>query len=274
MIRHSLRHGLTLGAALLALAGPVPAAEPAGSLATVSASSAGIDFRPEVEYDRAVLTVAGGGEVRRYEFAPGEDPFIDAFGNGAEALADGAYTWQLDLLPTQDQRRRLMIAATKNGGVAPGAREALTGSFAVVGGYFVDPQLKEVQAGLGASGPVGLGATTSEPVVRGQRAASDVSPMLDGDSGVCATAEGMTSARCEAEALSVLESLEKPSVDPLSSMAGSRTGLGDSDSDVALGAAPERMLVAPVDMTEATPPRRTHDPEGANGRPRSEEDPR
>jgi hypothetical protein len=277
VIRHSLRHGLAPGvvlmASLLALAGPVLAAGTAGHLATITVSSAGIDFRPEVEYDRAILTVAGGDAVRRFEFAPGESPFLDVFAGGGDALADGTYGWELDLLPTQDQRRELMIAASKNGGVAPGARQAQNGSFTVVGGYIVDPELQEAQAtGRGGSAPAGLGAETSESMVRGQRAASDVSRVLDGDSGVCADVTGMTSSRCEAETLSVLESLKKATVDPFGSMQQPRTGSGDSDS--AMGAASGRTSDPIADMTEATPPQRTYDPEGANGRPRSEEDPR
>ncbi len=145
MIRHPLGHGAVmavLAAGLLAVAGPATALEPAGELATVNVSSAGIDFRPEVEFGRAILTLSGGGDVYTREFAPGEDPFVSVFGPEGHLLADGSYQWELVLLPTRDARAALMIAASENGGEAPGARAAQTGAFVIVDGYIADPDAR------------------------------------------------------------------------------------------------------------------------------------
>jgi hypothetical protein len=277
VIKHPLGHGSALAvilvAGVLAVVGPAVAREPAGDLATVTVSSTGVDFRPEVEYNRAILTVSGGGQVFRYEFSPGEEPFLDIFRPTGEPLADGVYNWELDLLPASEARATLMIAATKNDGEASDAREAQTGAFAVVDGYIADPELEEA-SGRRYADSAGFGNPGSEALTLGNRSPSDLSSETDSDSGMCDRIAASRSGSCEADVMDALASLGDPAADPFTSGLGKRAGNGDSDSEVAAGGAGEIRSQTSVETSEATPPRKTYDPEGANGRPRSEEDQR
>lgn len=276
MIRHSLRHGTALVAIFvagsLAMAVPIAAQEETGQLAAVNSSSAGVDFRPAVEFERAILTLSKDGEVSRYEFSPGEDPFLGVFDPAGEVLADGLYFWELQLLPSRDARAALMTATTENGGHTPGVRERQTGTFAIVDGYIADPD--QAEAGAGRADKVDLGLAADGSLALGERSADDLSADTDADSGMCATTARRRSPSCEAELMDALASLGDPKADPIMSAIETRPTSGDSDSDVTAGRATELLFEPSTDKAEATPPRRIYDPEGANGRPRSEEDQR
>lgn len=282
MKKHQVVHGTklvtTLAVVLLAMAGPVAAQDlAAGPSALVRVSSAGVDFLPEGDYARAVVTVSGGGEVSRYVFGSGDTPFVSAFDAEGEALADGVYQWELELVPTVGTRRELMIEATKSGGRATSAQEPQSGAFTIVDGFIVDPTLEEGVSERSAGGLTGLGASSeAEPLAavgESERSATD----SDAVSDMCDARSNLRSASCEVGALSVLANEDAAALDPLAGgyIEPDRVGAGDSDSAVAAGGlAASELTFTETSGAITSEPARRFDPEGANGRPRSEEDQR
>ncbi len=86
----------------------------------------------------AVLTVSGQGALFQLTSGSGEAPpsigTVDSEGN---TLPDGTYTWQLEILPDARTARKLRIAASKNGGIAPEPLEPETGVFTILNGSIV-----------------------------------------------------------------------------------------------------------------------------------------
>ena len=275
VIQHPDGNGRRLAVAILvgslALAAPVTALQPAGELAAVSVSSAGVDFWPEVEYARAILTVSGGGTVSRHSFESGEPPSISVFGSEGNVLPDGVYKWELELQATPAERRELMLESTKTGG-QPAVRGKQSGWFAIVDGFVADPNLAENDSkeALEWEGFGSYAEPAAEELGASELSATD----LDSVSDTCEARSSRRMTSCEVEALA---NPGEATVDP---MVGGLVvpdrvgGMGDSDADVAaagLGAGAD-LLTSADDPSELNPPRRTFDPEGANGRPRSETD--
>lgn len=146
MNRTYLRAG-TLGLAALLVAGLVPAALHAQGaeqgLAQTTIFAGGLAFQPTVEHSRAVVSVSGNGISFSRAFGPGESLTIGMFDAEGQPLADGTYSWSLELVPDESTARELRIAAIRNGGEAPDPWEALTGAFTVANGTIVDPEFGE-----------------------------------------------------------------------------------------------------------------------------------
>ncbi len=106
----------------------------------------GVDLIPEVAYQRAILTVSGNGNSYRYELAAGEPLSIGLFDPAGQLLADGAYTWELQLVPTKQTADALRAEAAENDGRAFRPWSAQSGSFTIRGSAIADPAVTEEQA--------------------------------------------------------------------------------------------------------------------------------
>jgi len=65
-----------------------------------------IDWRPQVEYERLVLTVTGPGELYlRQEVETGQTPSLSLFDRAGKPFPDGGYTYELRLAPRLDRQK-------------------------------------------------------------------------------------------------------------------------------------------------------------------------
>jgi hypothetical protein len=138
----------TLAVIFVGLAASSLAAQEAGDrqLVEVQMAPVGIDFVSLEAHGGAVLKVSAADTVYRYTFGPDESPWLSLFDADGEPLADGVYGWELELLPVASSRADLIRSAARNRGDAPEALNRQTGSFALAGGYLVDPDLREASA--------------------------------------------------------------------------------------------------------------------------------
>lgn len=158
--------------ALLAIAGPAAWA----GAAKMSIDPGRVQWDAQVEYERAVLTVSmPGGEVVRQEFGAQETPVFDL----AVDAKDGAYTYELRLVPHIDASLRKALAeARRTGDEAAMARlraqlpesPVVSGGFTVQAGAIVMPEGKEPQADKGPKSATAAGS------VRNVTAADQVIP--------------------------------------------------------------------------------------------------
>ena len=136
---------LLLAVAAAALLVPcVALAAPQATLAEARIGGASIEFAPQVDFSRAVLTVSTpGGQVLRFE-GVGTVPSFGLFDAKGQPHADGAYQWELRLSPrmTPELRKELRAARARGEEGSIGDR-VVSGSFAIAGGAFVDPGEKE-----------------------------------------------------------------------------------------------------------------------------------
>ena len=140
---------VALLAALIAVGMPAAADAQRGGaeqLARVAAHANGVDFVPNVEFHKAILTVSGNGKSYRYEIPAGRYPSIGVFDPDGQLLADGRYTWRLDLVPTAEIAAGLRAEAEENGGKPLTRWTPQNGSFAIANGTFADPTLSEATA--------------------------------------------------------------------------------------------------------------------------------
>ncbi|HEV7516457.1 MAG TPA: hypothetical protein VGR07_09175, partial [Thermoanaerobaculia bacterium] len=107
--------GIVLGAGAR---GAVGEEAPGRSLAAVNVGAAGVEWLPQAaRYDRVVLTVSGpGGLILRQEFAAGKTAALSLFDAKGQRLPDGAYTWQVEVVPTLDEGARQAVAAARAAG--------------------------------------------------------------------------------------------------------------------------------------------------------------
>jgi hypothetical protein len=118
----------------------------AGEVARVQLSASQVHWDPQVGYERLVLTVSKpGGEVVRQEFAAGQAPVFDL----PRGEADGAYVYELRVVPAIDPAaQRALAASRKSGSEAeverlrkagrlPAGELVQSGSFTVAGGSIV-----------------------------------------------------------------------------------------------------------------------------------------
>jgi len=104
-------HVLVLVAALAMIAGPAIGAE----IAKPSFEAARVQWDAQVPYESLVLTVSTpGGKVFRQEVASGQTPEFDL--SSAEGAVDGAYTWELRLIPRIDAEVRSALADSRRSG--------------------------------------------------------------------------------------------------------------------------------------------------------------
>ena len=120
-----------------------------GELAAMEAVRGGVQWLPRVEYHRIVLTVSGEGRVIRREFGKEELLELKLGGGGAEALPDGAYSYELTRIPWIDPKiRKKLTEARESGdrsvveklrmaGLLPGGPMVQSGYFRVLRGRLV-----------------------------------------------------------------------------------------------------------------------------------------
>lgn len=145
------QHGVATASAILAilaLAGlpaTAGAVGPIADSAQVAVYAGGVDFLPYDAYRKAVLTVSGNGATHRYQFDSYQKVTIGLFDPAGELLTDGRYNWELQLVPTEAQAKRLRAEAEDNDGVSPQALAPQSGWFAIRNGAIADPALGEAQ---------------------------------------------------------------------------------------------------------------------------------
>jgi len=133
MLREKVGLSWLVLAMIVALSLPVPGAavEPQGpetAMARVEAGPARVEWLPQVDYDRLILTVSGPGDrfIRR-EFETGKPGFLSLFDSAGNRLPDGSYVWEL---------RAVAKKAGQTGG-QPQRPLVLSGHFSIQDGSFV-----------------------------------------------------------------------------------------------------------------------------------------
>jgi len=133
MLREKVGLSWLVLATIIALPFPVPgaAAEPQGpetAMARVEAGPARVEWLPQMDYERLVLTVSGPGDrfIRR-EFEAGKPVVLSLFDSGGNRLPDGSYVWEL----------RAVVPKTGQTGGQPQRPIVLSGYFSVQDGSFV-----------------------------------------------------------------------------------------------------------------------------------------
>lgn len=258
------RRGLAV-IALLAVVVGLPAlagAEGHGARARVATHTGGVDFLPDVAYQKAVLTVSGNGQTHRYEFAPGEAMTAGVFDPEGNLLADGVYTWELRFTPDEATAARLRAQAEANGGEAPDAWTAQSGSFAIRGGLVADPDAAEEQALRKAA------------EARAPQAATGAANPLAADRPAAQDDDAAVGSRTDVEArLQAAAARQTPSAGSAGLTQPDRPA-GD-DSDAAAAALGRSLEPATTHNDQLSAQRRgTYAPrprsDGSNGRPRSQ----
>lgn len=135
MLREKVGLSWLVLAMIIALPFPVPvpgaAVEPQGpetAMARVEAGPARVEWLPQVDYERLVLTVSGPGDrfIRR-EFETGKPVSLSLFDSAGNRLPDGNYVWEL----------RVVVPKTGQTGGQPQRPTVLSGYFSVHDGSFV-----------------------------------------------------------------------------------------------------------------------------------------
>jgi hypothetical protein len=152
-----LSNGFVVVIALLAIGMPAAWA----GAAKMSIDPGRVQWDAQVDYERAILTVSTpGGEVVRQEFDSKQTPIFDL----AAGAKDGAYTYELRLVPRIDASLRKALAeARQNGDEAAMARlraelpesPVVSGGFIVEAGSIVMDEGKEPQGHKGAKASSG-----------------------------------------------------------------------------------------------------------------------
>jgi hypothetical protein len=153
----------------MALAWPAGAADVQGAaeVAAIQLDPTQVQWAPQVDYERLVLTVSKpGGAVVRREVTAGQTPVFDL---ARERAVDGSYVWQLQVVPRIDPEVRKQLAAAREKGNAAAVSERLraagklpagpmvqSGTFQVVNGAVVRSDVQEPKGGHG-SGPAKTG---------------------------------------------------------------------------------------------------------------------
>jgi hypothetical protein len=167
-----------VGIALALFAGVTQAA-PGG--AAVNVGTAGVEWAPQVGYEKLVLTVSGpGGRTLRQEFAAGQAAALSLFDEQGQRLPDGGYNWQLEIVPHVDRATQRALAearaagddtavsALRKAGKLP-ASTLESGHLRIAGGAFVTPGQSELEQPAvhkpKASGSSGLTNITAKDVV-------------------------------------------------------------------------------------------------------------
>jgi len=133
MLREKVGLSWLVLAMIIALPFPVPgaAAEPQGpetAMARVEAGPARVEWLPQVDYERLILTVSGPGDrFIRHEFETGKPVFLSLFDSAGNRLPDGNYVWEL----------RAVVPRTGQTGGQPQRPTVLSGYFSVQDGSFV-----------------------------------------------------------------------------------------------------------------------------------------
>jgi hypothetical protein len=253
---------LVAGMVALAVPATVGAQGPGeGELATVFVYSGSVELHPLRGYRQAVVKVGGGDYQRRLVFEPGDRIEIGTTDAEGAQLGDGVYGWELELLPDKATAHNLRIEASLNGGLAPEAWPKQSGSFRITGGLVDTPDLPET------SGGPEYFESDLESSFQSSSSFGRAEAPLDDDAAV-GSLEGV-----EAEVQAAAARQQPPAM----------VGLGRDDferSDAAaqaLGQSPEQLLRDQLQQlkrqpAKAAPERRTTSSDGADGRPRPDED--
>ncbi len=159
-----LSYVLVLVAVLAGIAGSAIGAH-AAEIAKPSFDAARVQWDTQAQFDRLVLTVSTpGGKVFRQEIASGQTPEFDL--SMVEGAVDGAYTWELRLIPRIDAEVRNALAEARRQGDdaaierlrAEGkvpAERVQSGSFIVKSGSIVasdaaEKSIKSTKEGIGS----------------------------------------------------------------------------------------------------------------------------
>ncbi len=162
--------GVLLLMALLLAATPAIA----GEVADMIAGGNAVSFATKVQHDGVTLTVTGPKDfVFQQRFAAGEEPLMSLFDRGGNALADGAYTWELRVVPVLSASVRQALAEARaqgddsvaaglrDQGVLPREERVAFGYFTLDRGSVVSDAISEIPEGKGA-GAVALKGDTGE----------------------------------------------------------------------------------------------------------------
>ncbi len=150
-------------------------AEPA--VARVQMADHLVSFEPLVPYERLSLTVIGNNQVVLESwFDPGSPVLFDLFDQEGQPLADGTYSYELRVVPKiSPQARQLLESARVAGTEAttssrlralralPDGPVSLNGSFTILNGAVVDPDLPESSGEAGTD--YRLGAVAPQDIV-------------------------------------------------------------------------------------------------------------
>lgn len=150
---HRFSHRAAALTLLLALAPPAGRTYASMAAIELKVDRQSIEWSPRVENHGAVLTISGPEAEMRREYEAGE-PIVFELEEKAE-LADGAYQWELRLVPPIDPRIRERLKeirergddwppeALRRQGVRPREAVVRSGSFGVRGGAIVPPNERE-----------------------------------------------------------------------------------------------------------------------------------
>ncbi len=148
MNRESKTRWVFLAAGLLCLAA-APGVT-AQEVAIVSVAGGSVSWLPQVTADSFVLTVSGGGVVLRREFQG--QPLFAPVDEEGDLLPDGNYTWELLAIPGSSDLSGASITdgrASADGSTVRQARSprglSQSGSFTILNGALVDPNLQEAE---------------------------------------------------------------------------------------------------------------------------------
>jgi hypothetical protein len=161
---------------LLAVLSLIPALVHAADFAKPSFDAARVQWDVQSSYDRLVLTVSTpGGKVVRQEIGAGQTPEFDL--SSVEGAMDGAYTWEMRLVPKFDaDTRKALNEARRSGddatierlraeGRIP-AERVQSGSFVVDAGSIVTSEGAEKTSGpKGVKAASGIKNTTADDQV-------------------------------------------------------------------------------------------------------------
>ncbi len=102
---------------------------PQAVIAQAEVGPSRVDWLPQVDYERLVLTIAGPGDLYiRREFRSGETPAFSALDIHGGTLPDGVYTYELRAVPRQDPKLRERIAKARERGDDSAVDRLLRGS--------------------------------------------------------------------------------------------------------------------------------------------------
>jgi hypothetical protein len=136
----------------LSLTRPGAAAElqtPEKAVTSLEVAPIRLDWRPQVDYERLVLTISGPGDLFiRHEFEAGKAPFLSLFDSEGQRLPDGGYNWELRGAPkidalTKEKLSRAREASEKDSRKSweaprlPGQPLVQSGHFSIREGSFV-----------------------------------------------------------------------------------------------------------------------------------------
>jgi len=172
------RSALGLLVVLMVALAPAARAANVAEVAAVQIDPLAVRWSPQGDFERLVLTVSKpDGSVVRREFAAGDHPVFDL---SREAAGDGAYTWELRIVPHLDVATRKELAEARDRGDAaataaverlrqagrlPAGAMVQSGTFRVVNGTLVPAGQREERPATTAAADKARGGVLKDQVV-------------------------------------------------------------------------------------------------------------